>query len=178
MIKLKFQTLISYLIIALLLMSIACNSEHSDHIAQNKDHSEHLAKVNEQGDKAMGFSHERTKHKFVLSKNGGAIQVTANDAKDTESLSNIRTHLQEISKKFAEGNFEQPMATHGKEPNGVPAMKKLKGEIEYKFEEIENGGRVIISTKNTEALDAIHKFLKFQIEDHQTGDSMEISNDI
>jgi hypothetical protein len=32
------------------------------------------------------------------------------------------------------------------------------------------GGRVRISTKNQDALNAIQDFLRFQIEDHDTGD--------
>lgn len=166
--KINSQTIILFVIIAFVLGSISCNSDHSDH----------FAKVNEQGDKAMGFSHKKTKHKFILLKDGGVIQVNVNDVNDTESLNQVRKHLIEIPKMFSEGNFEHPMATHGKEPTGVPMMKKLKDEIEYKFEEIENGGRVLISTKNNEALDAVHKFLKFQIEDHQTGDSNQISDNL
>jgi hypothetical protein len=48
--------------------------------------------------------------------------------------------------------------------------------IEWKFEETPNGGRVRITTKDTEALAAIHEFLRFQIEDHRTGDSTGISD--
>jgi hypothetical protein len=34
------------------------------------------------------------------------------------------------------------------------------------------GGRVAISTANAQALDAIHQFLRFQVSEHQTGDSL------
>ena len=56
-------------------------------------------------------------------------------------------------------------------------MKQKKASIEWKFEETEAGGRVRIATKNTEALAAIHEFLRFQIEDHETGDPKEISGE-
>ena len=36
---------------------------------------EHQHQVNENGDKAMGFSHEKTTHHFILQTQGGAIQV-------------------------------------------------------------------------------------------------------
>jgi hypothetical protein len=55
-------------------------------------------------------------------------------------------------------------------------MKRQKAMIEWKFEETPNGGRVRITTKDTEALAAIHEFLRFQIEDHRTGDSTGISD--
>lgn len=171
--KSKNQIIIIFTIIILGIISISCTKDNLKHT----NHKDHLAKINEQGDKAMGFSHNKTKHKFILLNDGGAIQVKVNDANDTESLKKVRKHLNEIQKMFSEGNFEHPIATHGGEPTGVSTMKKLKEEIEYKFEQIENGGRVRITTKNKKALYSVHDFLKFQIEDHQTDDSKEISNE-
>jgi TusA-related sulfurtransferase len=53
-------------------------------------------------------------------------------------------------------------------------MQKLKSEISYRYEEIERGGRLRITSKDPSAIAAIHDFLKFQIEDHKTGDSTTI----
>jgi hypothetical protein len=47
--------------------------------------------------------------------------------------------------------------------------------IDWNYEETATGGRVRITTKDARALAAIHEFLKFQIEDHRTGDPTEIS---
>jgi hypothetical protein len=49
-------------------------------------------------------------------------------------------------------------------------MKENRIEISYTFEELSAGGRVRIRTTNPDALKAIHEFLRFQIEDHHTGD--------
>ena len=54
-------------------------------------------------------------------------------------------------------------------------MKRLRTAIQYKLENTERGGRIRITTKNAEALQALHTFLRFQITDHQTGDSTEIT---
>ena len=54
-------------------------------------------------------------------------------------------------------------------------MQELKDEIKYNFEEIDRGAAVRISTKNPTALKAIHDFLRFQIKEHKTGDSLELS---
>ena len=54
-------------------------------------------------------------------------------------------------------------------------MKDKHVEISYRFEELPAGGRVRIKTTNPEALKAIHDFLRFQIEDHHTGDKTDIS---
>jgi hypothetical protein len=130
----------------------------------------HHDEVDRRGDHVMGFSHEKTTHHFRLAKDGGAIEVTANDSKDTESRDEIRQHLSHIAGMFAGGNFNAPMLIHDQTPPGVPAMRRLKSEIKYEFEQIEQGGRVKITTSNREAIDAVHEFLRFQIADHQTGD--------
>jgi len=62
------------------------------------------------------------------------------------------------------------MFVHGQTPPGVPTMKKLKDQIQYSYEEMEDGGRVVISSKNADAVNAVHDFLKFQIREHKTGD--------
>ena len=62
------------------------------------------------------------------------------------------------------------MFVHDTVPPEVPEMKRIRKDIEYSFEETTNGGRVVISSTNKEALEAIHRFLHFQIEEHKTGD--------
>jgi hypothetical protein len=55
-----------------------------------------------------------------------------------------------------------------------PVMKETSvTEISYSFEELPDGGRVRIKTANKDALNAVHDFLTFQIEDHHTGDKTE-----
>jgi hypothetical protein len=63
---------------------------------------------------------------------------------------------------------------HDQVPPGVPVMKGKHEDISYTFEELPSGGRVRIKTTNTDALKAIHQFLRFQIEDNHTGDTTEI----
>jgi hypothetical protein len=46
---------------------------------------------------------------------------------------------------------------------------------EKRFEGLPAGGRVRIKAKSDETLKAVHDFLRFQIEDHHTGDSTEVS---
>ena len=122
----------------------------------------------------MGFSHDQTTHHFRLLADGGAIEVNANDAADAKSRDEIRSHLTHITTMFAAGNFELPMFIHDQVPPGVRAMKRLKNQISYKFEELPNGAKVLLMTSNPKAIKAIHEFLRFQIEDHRTGDSLEI----
>jgi hypothetical protein len=169
----KYLGPIFLILLTVFLMTSCKRSQEESHA----NHDSHLKTVNEQGDKTMGFSHEKTKHRFRLFEDGGAIEVTANDALDEASRGQIRTHLAHIAKMFADGNFEAPMLTHGKTPPGVPVLQKLRSETTYTYEEIENGARVRIKTANPEALSAVHEFLRFQIADHQTGDTSEVTSE-
>jgi hypothetical protein len=130
--------------------------------------------VNLRGDQVMGFSHEKTTHHFRIYKDGGAIEVTANDLEDTASRDQIRMHLSHIAGMFAAGDFKAPMLIHDRTPPGVPVLQRLKSEVAYNFEKTERGGTIRIVTKNAEALAAVHEFLRFQIADHKTGDTLEL----
>jgi hypothetical protein len=124
-----------------------------------------------QGEMAMGFSQAKTTHHFRLSASGGYIEVQTNDSSDTASRDQIRHHLREIAKSFAEGDFSSPMLTHGAVPPGVPDLQRLKNSLTYSYVETDHGAKVLISTANAEALRAVHVFLRFQIQEHETGDS-------
>ena len=136
-------------------------------VAQDMHHEE----VNKRGDAVMDFSHEKTTHHFLLHKDGGAIEVTANDRKDSASRDQTRMHLGHIARMFSDGNFRAPMLVHDQTPPGIPVLEKLKTEVTYRFEPLEHGGRIRITTGNAEAVKAVHEFLRFQIADHQTADS-------
>jgi hypothetical protein len=126
--------------------------------------------VNEHGDKVMGFSHEKTTHHFVLTQDGGLIEVRANDLKDAASLELVRGHFRHIVHMFADGNFNAPMLVHSQDVPGTAIMTRLKTDLHWDLQEIPRGARITITADNKEALDAVHDFLRFQIADHQTGD--------
>ncbi len=132
------------------------------------------AKMNERGEKGMGFSQTDTTHHFFLNSSGGVIQVEVKDSADVSDRANIRMHLAHIAQAFENGDFDIPMFVHDTVPPGVPEMKERREHIRYSFEETLNGGRVVISSTDKEALAAIHGFLRFQIEEHKTGDPTEI----
>jgi len=146
---------------------------HDEHM--KKQAADRHAGVNERGDHAMGFSHEKTAHHFRLLKDGGAIEVQVNDASDSASRNEIRGHLTHIAQMFTDGNFEIPMFIHDQVAPGIVVMKDRKARIQYRFESTEQGARVRIVTKDKKALQAVHEFLRFQISDHQTGDTSTVS---
>jgi len=159
--KTHFRTILASLILAVATFGIAFAQQDKQ--------------MNERGDHVMGFDHTKTTHHFLLRESGGSIEVTANSADDDESSAQIRMHLKHIAMMFADGNFNAPMLIHDQTPPGVPVMQQLNGEITYDYEEIDRGAAVRITTKNPVALKAIHDFLRFQIKEHKTGDSLDLS---
>ena len=137
--------------------------------------SAHHAGVDDRGDQVMGFDHTKTTHHFILTATGGIIDVSANAKDDETSREAIRAHLAHIAKMFAEGDFEAPMLIHDRVPPGVPVMKRDRKRIGWAYEDTPAGGRIVATTKDPAALEAIHAFLRFQIEDHRTGDSSDIA---
>jgi len=157
------------LLIALAVGFSAQSSQKPESQTECPMHAAHT-QMNERGEKGMGFSQTATTHHFLLNSNGGVIQVEANDSADATNRNEIRAHLGHIAKAFQSGDFDIPMFVHDTVPPGVPEMKRLRKNIQYSFEETPNGGRVVISSANKEAREAIHRFLRFQIEEHKTGD--------
>ena len=136
---------------------------------------DHHAAVNERGDHVMGFDHEKTTHHFRLTKSGGVIEVSANDPKDTDSRDAIQQHMGHIAKMFSEGDFNAPMLIHAQVPPGVLEMKAKLKAIAWKPVNTRTGANIVITSKDPAAINAIHQFLIFQIQDHQTGDPTTVS---
>lgn len=141
---------------------------------QGMKHQDSKQEMDKRGGAGMGFSQEKTTHHFLLRKDGGVIQVTADSADDKASIAQIRKHFEHISHAFQAGDFAIPMFVHDQTPPGVPTMTKLKDKIQYKYKELEGGARVSITSGNAEAVEAIHQFLRFQIQEHETGDPLEL----
>ena len=170
------KTVIAFLLFSALQLTAQGMQSCPMHNEHMKESSQRQADVEEHGDEAMGFPHDRTTHHFRLYSDGGAIEVTANDAKDSQNLQAIRTHLTYIVTMFANGDFSIPMFVHSQVPPGVTEMKDKRAVISYSFGQLPDGGRVRIKTGDRDALNAIHDFLRLQIQDHHTGDRTDIGS--
>jgi hypothetical protein len=151
-------------------LSAAAGAQESPQ-GQAHDHDTHHRDMLARGAQTMGFDQERTVHHFLLYEDGGAIDVSVKEAGDHSSLHAVRQHLQQIVGLFKAGDFDKPALTHAQQVPGTADMTRLKDHITYQYEETAAGGRVRIVTRNADALAAVHAFLRFQIEDHRTGDS-------
>jgi hypothetical protein len=132
--------------------------------------SEHATALAARGEQHMGFSQEATTHHFLLLADGGAVEVTANDPLDAATVAQVRDHLRHLAGAFAAGDFSIPHAVHAQEPPGTEAMRAAGHAIAYSFVELPAGGSLRLTASTPQALAAAHEFLRFQIEDHATGD--------
>jgi hypothetical protein len=136
-----------------------------------------MTEMKMRGDVAMGFDQHKVSHHFRLTSGGGSIEVSAKNDNDAESRQQIRDHLRRISHKFADGVFTGPIATHAQVPPGVTVMRARKARISYTYEETPTGARVVIATSDGTALKAVHCVLKYQIREHDTGDSSQLGSE-
>ena len=160
--------------------AVAAQAPAAAQMPAGMTHEQHLKQMQKdealqhRGAEAMGFDQAATTHHFRLFSSGGAIEVTLKDQADEANRQFIRSHLKEIAAQFAAGDFAKPLMTHGEMPDGVAEMSTRRGEISYTFEELPEGGRVRIHTAGRKALDAVHRFLRYQIRKHHTGDSLNV----
>src|SRR5215470_17199578 len=123
--------------------------------AQNPPQSTPDQSLEQRGNQGMGFDQQKITHHFLLTKDGGVIQVSANSPDDKTSIDQIRMHLEHIAGAFASGDFNIPMFVHDQTPPGVPVLKRLRKKLAYKVETNDVGGKVVISTTNAEARQAV-----------------------
>ena len=72
---------------------------------------------------------------------------------------------------FGSGDFDVPMLVHeAKDIPGTAVLSARKESISYRYRETPEGGRVEIVTSDPETLKALHEFLRYQIQEHHTGD--------
>jgi hypothetical protein len=148
----------------------ACPLHAAHQAAAQAGTAGHHEQVDQRHDDATGVAHMDSVHHFDLGPRGGSIRLEVTDPADTGGRDRIRTHLGLIAAEFAQGRFDLPMMIHDQTPPGVETMRRLKSAIRYRYSALPRGGRVEISTDNAEARQAIHDFLRFQIDEHRTGD--------
>src|SRR6266508_440881 len=139
-------------------------------------HEQHMKAVDARHD-TLGMAHDRSSHRFRLFRDGGAIELRANDARDVATVSAIRKHLRKVAAAFAKNDFSTPAFVHGHAPDGVDTMKRRRDRIRYRYESVDGGGRIRVTTTDPDALAAVHDFMKFQVGEHGTNDSGEVEEE-
>jgi hypothetical protein len=126
-----------------------------------------MMKMMERGDIAMGFNQNKIIHQFVTTPVGGKIIIMALNASDRQTINEIKNHTLDIQKEFSEGNFTRPFFIHTQEVPGTKVMFEKKDLIKYDLLEMKNGSSLMLTTNDTQLVDAINQFMQFQARQHQ-----------
>lgn len=145
-------------------LCVACAGGESPQAADTA-----FAALQQRGEKAMGVDQYASAHVFEPLPDGGRIVLQMKGA-DPRGESVIRDHMRAIAVSFGAGDFAIPGRVHsvGEVP-GTPVMSRLRSDISYRARDLERGAEVRLTTRNPEALRAIHEFLAFQRTDHRAG---------
>lgn len=116
----------------------------------------------------MGVDQYTSSHRFDDLPDGGRIELQR-DSTDTAGVRIIRDHLRHIVMAFQEGDFSLPGFVHAESVPGTAAMTSRRALITYEFRPLSGGGEVLLRSRDSTSVSAIHTFLAFQRQDHRAG---------
>ena len=147
-----------------LLVVAACSQQKS---TQASDSS--FARLQQRGETAMGVNQYTSQHVFEPLPDGGRIVLQRKES-DPAGEATIRAHMRTIASAFSRGDFALPGFVHAtSDVPGTVVMRRLRSDIAYSPRDLPGGGEVVISSRNPEAVAAIHEILAFQRMDHRAG---------
>jgi hypothetical protein len=126
------------------------------------------AAMQKRGKTAMGVDQYTSTHKFDALPTGGRIELQR-DVADSAGVAQIRTHIRDIAKAFAAGDFSTPEFVHMQNVPGTKVMREKSAVISYEPRDLPRGAELLIRTKDSVALAAIHEFMAFQRGEHHAG---------
>lgn len=118
--------------------------------------------------RAMGIDQSTATHRFDALRDGGRIELQ-HVARDSAGIAQIRQHMREIAVAFAAGDFRTPAFVHMQQVPGTTVMAAKRATITYAVRDLPRGADVRITTRNADALAAVHQFIAFQRKDHRAG---------
>jgi len=120
----------------------------------------------ERGNMAMGFNQTQIHHHFMSTTTGGEIMIMSTNMSDMQTINKIKNHVKNIQYEFSQGNFTKPFYIHAQIVPGTDIMAAKKNLIRYSIKEIDGGSVLILTTNDTELLNAIQRFMDFQSSQH------------
>ena len=123
--------------------------------------------VQTRGAGVMGVDQYTSAHDFESLANGGRIILERPAASDTSGIRTIRAHMREIAGQFRRGDFNAPFLVHAQAVPGTTEMARLASAIEYAAVDRPLGAELRVTSRNPDAIKAIHAFLAFQRADHR-----------
>jgi hypothetical protein len=115
----------------------------------------------------MGVDQYTSAHVFESLADGGRIILERPVASDTSGIRTIRAHMREIAGQFRRGDFNAPFLVHAQAVPGTVEMARLAPVIEYATIDRPRGAELRLTSRDPDAIKAIHAFLAFQRTDHR-----------
>lgn len=128
--------------------------------------------MNARFSRVLGVSVEKIVLHFYLVKNGGVIDLTAKDPKDAITVNAIQKYLQNQKELWEKGKESAVTDIHEKPPESAATMRKLRNDITFYAAKTDNGGDLRMFSINEQARVAIQDYMRFEITEHKTGDSV------
>lgn len=160
------RTLCSIALVVLAPLASAMAQDHTTHTGHPASDSSFRA-VQQRGAQVMGVDQYTSRHVFEALPDGGRIELQR-ELDDSAGVVQIRGHLAEVAKQFAEGTFSAPFLVHDQLVPGTRVMTSRRARIRYEVRSLARGGEIRIITRDRAAIRAIHEFLAFQNKDHRT----------
>jgi hypothetical protein len=139
--------------------------------SSNRDTATHAdssyAAVQSRGHDVMGVDQYTSQHVFQDLPTGGRVILERDDPADTAAIATIRAHMREVADDFRAGDFAKPFAVHAVDVPGTDVMAARRGAITYRVVDRPRGAEVLIETRDSAAVRAVHAFLAFQRADHR-----------
>lgn len=120
----------------------------------------------ERGNIAMGFNQSMIHHHFMSTTTGGEIMIMSENMSDVQTINEIKNHVKDIQYQFSQGNFTKPFYIHDQIVPGTDIMAEKKNLISYSIKDIDGGSVLILTTNDTQLLNAIQQFMNFQSSQH------------
>jgi hypothetical protein len=161
--------------VSVLLVLTACGraSPHDSAVAgsgENTAAESTFAAVQARGadPRAMGVDQYTSVHRFDALPDGGRVELQR-AVDDSAGVAQIRRHLREVATAFAAGDFTTPAFVHARDVPGTAVMAARREAISYEVRDLPRGAELRITTHDTDALRAVHRFMAFQRGDHRAG---------
>ena len=151
------------LTLALVLGALPLSAQEHQHTTDSA-----FTALKQRGGKAMMVDQDKSAHLFDALPDGGRIELQAT-TDDPQAIAGIRQHFREIESAFRRGDFAIPMFVHEGQVPGTDVMKARRTTISYTMRELPRGAELRLQTTDAEALDAIHRFMAFQRDEHHAG---------
>jgi hypothetical protein len=126
-----------------------------------------FAQVQRRGAQVMGVDQYTSAHVFEDLPEGGRILLERKDTSDTAGIAVIRRHLHEVAVDFRASNFTKPFQVHAQNVPGTGVMAAHSSAIRYEVVDRPAGAELVIRTRDSIAVAAVHRFLAFQRSDHR-----------